>query len=85
MPKSSILAIVESPGHTSHALPSLCISKLKRQFFAGDLPKNGTICQIDATTFPDSSDFTNRLATMSEDDRRLFKAAQELSRALSSM
>ncbi|KAI0658733.1 TAP-like protein-domain-containing protein [Cubamyces menziesii] len=50
---SSRLLVQDSPGHCSLALPSICTVKAMRAFFAdGTLPKEGTICPVDASPFP---------------------------------
>ncbi|KAJ7935989.1 hypothetical protein B0H13DRAFT_2304056 [Mycena leptocephala] len=41
---SSLLVIQDGPGHCSSSVPMPCMLKLVQQYFAGTLPKNGTVC-----------------------------------------
>ncbi|KAJ7598797.1 Alpha/Beta hydrolase protein [Mycena floridula] len=80
MPNSSILVIQDGPGHCSLTFPSLCTIKLGRQYFAGEMPANGTVCQVDRSTFPDEKDQDLHLEALSTSDRELLEAAQEVGR-----
>ncbi|KAF9264971.1 hypothetical protein L218DRAFT_176456 [Marasmius fiardii PR-910] len=51
--ESSTLVIQDGPGHCSTSFPSQCIKDLQRAFWAGEAPKNGTVCTADRKTFPD--------------------------------
>ncbi|THU82258.1 alpha/beta-hydrolase [Dendrothele bispora CBS 962.96] len=73
MPKSSTMIIQNGPGHCSSALPSLCTIKTVRSFFAGEIPKNGTWCEVDVSPFP-SDDEDHLVRMMSEEDRALIDA-----------
>ncbi|KAE9396452.1 hypothetical protein BT96DRAFT_996708 [Gymnopus androsaceus JB14] len=77
MPNSSVIIIQDGPGHTSTALPSLCTAKLQRGYFAGDIPKNGTVCSVDVATFPDEEDEAI-LQMLSIEDRELLKALKDI-------
>lgn len=59
------------------ALPSLCTAKLQRGYFAGDMPKNGTVCQVDVATFPDEEDEA-LLHTLSVEDQELLEALKNI-------
>ncbi|KAJ7579876.1 Alpha/Beta hydrolase protein [Mycena floridula] len=74
MPNSSILVIQDGPGHCSLAMPSLCTVKLALEYFADEMPTNGTICPVEAPTFPAEED----LKMFSASDRDLLQAAQEV-------
>ncbi|KAJ7598799.1 Alpha/Beta hydrolase protein [Mycena floridula] len=80
MPNSSILVIQDGPGHCSLTFPSLCTIKVGRQYFAGEMPANGTVCQVDRLTFPDDKDQDLHLEALSTSDRELLEAAQEVGR-----
>lgn len=72
---SSIIVIQDGPGHCSVHIPSLCTAKSIRQYFVGDMPRNGTVCPIDVPPFPDSThdDDQLNLSSLSSDDAALLK------------
>ncbi|KAJ7596408.1 Alpha/Beta hydrolase protein [Mycena floridula] len=78
MPNSSILVIQNGPGHCSLSMPSLCTIKQSLQYFAGEMPTNGTLCQVDQPTFPDEKEEDFRLQALSASDRELLEAAEEV-------
>ncbi|THH28990.1 hypothetical protein EUX98_g5196 [Antrodiella citrinella] len=50
---SARLLIMDGPGHTTIALPSLCVKTHLNAFFAnGTLPPEGTVCPTSAGPFP---------------------------------
>ncbi|KAK7030376.1 hypothetical protein VNI00_014120 [Paramarasmius palmivorus] len=51
LPDSSVLAIQDGPGHCSTSFPSECIRQIQRDYFAGRLPKNGTVCKVEKGAF----------------------------------
>lgn len=73
MPNSTLI-LQEGPGHCTLALPSICTLKLRRDYFQGIIPKNGTRCSVDAKTFPEPAE----VRSMSAEDRKLLKAAEQL-------
>ncbi|KAK7455855.1 hypothetical protein VKT23_010892 [Stygiomarasmius scandens] len=73
MPNSSTLLIQDGPGHCSSALPSLCTIKTVNAFFAGNVPKNGTWCDVDVSPFP-SDDDEDVFRAMTEEDKELINA-----------
>ncbi|KAJ7795162.1 Alpha/Beta hydrolase protein [Mycena olivaceomarginata] len=49
----SALLTVDSPGHTSTAVPSTCVHEYLRAYFRnGTLPTKGTVCTPDSPIFP---------------------------------
>ncbi|KAJ7799196.1 TAP-like protein-domain-containing protein [Mycena olivaceomarginata] len=49
----SALLTVDSPGHTSTAVPSTCVHEYLRAYFRnGTLPTKGTVCTPDSAIFP---------------------------------
>ncbi|KAF9020091.1 alpha/beta-hydrolase [Hymenopellis radicata] len=81
MPESSVLLIQDGPGHCSVAMQSLCTLKTIRNYYAGILPENGTVCGVDNPTFPDP-DSEMKEMQMSEEDRRLVEAGRRLEKAI---
>ncbi|KAF5354449.1 hypothetical protein D9758_012432 [Tetrapyrgos nigripes] len=73
MPNSSTLLIQDGPGHCSVSLPSLCTIKAVRGYFAGQVPKNGTWCDVDVSPFPSEED-NEVLQSMSMEDKELMDA-----------
>ncbi|KAF7302960.1 hypothetical protein MKEN_01258600 [Mycena kentingensis (nom. inval.)] len=53
MPDSSIIIIQDGPGHCSTAIPTLCTQQLIRDYYAGVMPANGTLCATQYDFFPD--------------------------------
>ena len=50
-PKSSVV-LSRGYGHCTLAMPSLCVAKNVRQYWqTGELPKNGTMCDVDREPF----------------------------------
>lgn len=47
--------------------------KLQREYFAGNIPKNGTVCAVDVATFPDEKDEAT-LQMLSIEDLELMEA-----------
>ncbi|KAJ8092780.1 hypothetical protein PM082_023608 [Marasmius tenuissimus] len=82
----SVVLEQNSPGHCSIAAPSVCTSKVVREYFVnGTLPEQGTICPMDGTPFDDASatNATLRRDLMSAEDVALADAMQELARKYS--
>ncbi|PPR04801.1 hypothetical protein CVT26_012974 [Gymnopilus dilepis] len=84
--KDSVVLTQDSAGHCSIAAPSLCTQKYIRQYFTdGSLPKPGTVCDAIEDTFPGSPAEGPRqavfLSSLSKDDREIFNAISELSKA----
>jgi hypothetical protein len=53
--------------------------KHSRDYFAGIVPKNGTLCEVDVATFPTADDEKNHsFDAMSVDDRELLEAAKQI-------
>ncbi|KAJ7187332.1 hypothetical protein C8R46DRAFT_1059501 [Mycena filopes] len=52
MPESTRIIIQDGPGHCSTAIPSPCTIKLVRDYYAGILPENGTMCDTSYSYFP---------------------------------
>ncbi|KAJ3872945.1 hypothetical protein F5051DRAFT_420415 [Lentinula edodes] len=77
MPDSSVIIIQDGPGHCSIFLPSLCTAKLQRGYFAGEIPKNGTVCPVDLATFPDEES-DKHIQMLSTEDQELLKALRDL-------
>ncbi|KAJ7484005.1 hypothetical protein B0H11DRAFT_1196196 [Mycena galericulata] len=78
MPESSRIIIQDGPGHCSTAIPTLCTIKLVREYYAGVLPENGTMCETSYTFFPDPSNADANLVelTMDPEDRKLLASAR---------
>ncbi|KAL0059023.1 hypothetical protein AAF712_014261 [Marasmius tenuissimus] len=52
----SVVLEQNSPGHASVTAPSVCTTKVVREYFVnGTLPEQGTICPMDGTLFDDPS------------------------------
>ncbi|KAJ4468855.1 hypothetical protein J3R30DRAFT_3554813 [Lentinula aciculospora] len=77
MPDSSVIIIQDGPGHCSIFLPSLCTAKLQRGYFAGEMPKNGTVCPVDVATFP-NEESDKHVQALSKDDLELLDALKDL-------
>ncbi|KAI0658734.1 TAP-like protein-domain-containing protein [Cubamyces menziesii] len=74
------LLVQDSPGHCSHALPSLCTTKAMRAFFAdGTLPEEGTICSVDASPFP----LNGTAQEYSEEDAKLLESVRRIAQVVS--
>ncbi|CAA7270028.1 unnamed protein product [Cyclocybe aegerita] len=83
MGNSTSLVIQEGPGHCSTGLPTLCVAKLKRAYFAGETPANGTFCKQELRTFPSAGAGmldADLEASMTEDDRALLEALRQVPR-----
>ncbi|KAK7002424.1 hypothetical protein R3P38DRAFT_1733804 [Favolaschia claudopus] len=84
MPDSSRLIIQDGPGHCSPATPTLCTINLVRNYFAGILPENGTMCGTEFDYFPDSSaklememgQSGDEVQTLSAEDRKMLESAR---------
>ncbi|KAI0325007.1 alpha/beta-hydrolase [Cubamyces sp. BRFM 1775] len=73
------LLVQDSPGHCSHALPSLCTIKAMRAFFAdGTLPEEGTICPVDTSPFP----LHGAAQEYSEEDAKLLESARRIAQVV---
>ncbi|KAL0947938.1 hypothetical protein HGRIS_010569 [Hohenbuehelia grisea] len=47
MPNSSLMLIQDGPGHTAMSMDSACTFEAIHNYFAGILPRNGTVCLVD--------------------------------------
>ncbi|KAJ3995923.1 hypothetical protein F5050DRAFT_1823248 [Lentinula boryana] len=77
MPHSSVIIIQDGPGHCSIFMPSLCTAKIQRGYFAGEMPKNGTVCPVDVATFP-GEESGKHIQALSADDQELLEALKYL-------
>jgi pimeloyl-ACP methyl ester carboxylesterase len=77
MPNSTLI-LQEGPGHCTIAMPSLCSLKIRRDYYQGIIPKNGTTCSIDTETFPDPGAEMSAMQALSHEDRELLEAAHQL-------
>ncbi|KAF7345031.1 AB hydrolase-1 domain-containing protein [Mycena venus] len=81
----SALLTIDSPGHTSTAVPSTCVSGYLRQYFQnGTLPAPGTVCQPDGVLFPSANATTEDVTARELDARRadLIEAGRTIGRAV---
>ncbi|KAI0827448.1 TAP-like protein-domain-containing protein [Trametes gibbosa] len=80
---SARLLIQNGPGHTSLALPSLCKALVLQAYFANDtLPAVGTICQVDASPFPDPANATSLARRESPKERKMLDSLHRLTKVL---
>ncbi|KAH9884113.1 TAP-like protein-domain-containing protein [Cubamyces lactineus] len=78
---SARLLVQDGPGHCSHALPSLCTIKAMRAFFAdGTLPKEDTVCPVDAFPFPLHGTASQEY---SEEDAKLLESVRRIAQVVS--
>jgi hypothetical protein len=73
----------KSAGHCSLSAASLCTAKVLRNYFRNGLvPKPGTECEIESRIFGEAkgADFSETVSALSEEDRELILAMEELSR-----
>ncbi|KAJ7032679.1 hypothetical protein C8F04DRAFT_1040285 [Mycena alexandri] len=83
MPDSTRIIIQDGPGHCSTAIPTPCTMRLVREYFAGILPENGTICDTSYTFFPDPSQTGDAaLVGLTLEDMRLWESARDLGKLL---
>ncbi|KAF7290832.1 hypothetical protein MIND_01324400 [Mycena indigotica] len=75
MPESSRIIIQDGPGHCSLAITTLCTAKLVRDYYAGKLPENGTICATDYDFFPPKNE-TEVISMLSTEDARLLESTK---------
>jgi hypothetical protein len=59
-------------------MPSLCTTKVQRDYFAGLIPANGTRCDPDVKTFPKPEDEATAYATLSVEEKRILEAVQKI-------
>ena len=65
-------------GHCALSAASLCTAKHVRKYYqTGELPKNGTLCDVDHGTFDDEED-EKADATMTEEDKALLQTLRRL-------
>lgn len=62
-------------------MQSLCTMKTVRNYFAGILPENGTVCAVDNPTFPDPDEEMKGMQ-IGEEDRRLVEAGRRMEEVL---
>ncbi|KAL0057895.1 hypothetical protein AAF712_015444 [Marasmius tenuissimus] len=82
----SVVLEQNSAGHGSVAAPSVCTTKIVREYFVnGTLPENGTVCPEDGSPFddPPATNATSRRDLLSMEDVELASAAQDLARKYS--
>ncbi|KAI0634190.1 TAP-like protein-domain-containing protein [Trametes polyzona] len=78
---SARLLVQDSPGHCSLALPSLCTVKHMRAFFAnGALPEEGTVCNVDASPFPQQD--SAGVKVLDAEDRELLESVRRVAQAV---
>ncbi|KAJ7687836.1 Alpha/Beta hydrolase protein [Mycena rosella] len=82
MPDSTHLIIQDGPGHCSTAIPTLCTTKLIRDYYAGTLPENGTMCETAYDFFPDPSGADRPIFGLDVEDKRLLESAQAVAELL---
>ncbi|KAJ7248857.1 Alpha/Beta hydrolase protein [Mycena haematopus] len=82
MPDSTRIIIQDGPGHCSTAIPTLCTRKLVREYYAGILPENGTMCDTSYTFFPDPSKQNLTFVGLSAEDTRLLNSARTVGELL---
>ncbi|KAF8146414.1 hypothetical protein K438DRAFT_1869647 [Mycena galopus ATCC 62051] len=82
MPDSTRIIIQDGPGHCSTATPTLCTRKLVREYYAGILPENGTMCDISYTFFPDRSKSDSTLVGLNAEDTKLMNSARTVGELL---
>ncbi|KAI0079989.1 hypothetical protein K474DRAFT_1591034 [Panus rudis PR-1116 ss-1] len=64
---SSRLLVLDSPGHGTLSVPSLCVVQHVRAYFEnGTLPEKGTICNVDLPPFRDRNVVSNHLSPEQE-------------------
>ncbi|KAF7345026.1 AB hydrolase-1 domain-containing protein [Mycena venus] len=81
----SALLTIDSPGHTSTAVPSTCVLGYLRQYFQnGTLPAPGTVCQPDGVLFPSANGTTEDMTARGLNARRaeLIEAGRTIGRAV---
>ncbi len=65
-------------GHCAIPVASLCTAKNVRRYYqTGELPKNGTVCEMDRGIFDDEEDST-AVAALSEEDTALLQTLRRL-------
>ncbi|KAJ7723249.1 hypothetical protein B0H16DRAFT_1385505 [Mycena metata] len=83
MPNSTRIIIQDGPGHCSTAIPTPCSIRLVREYFAGILPENGTMCDTSYTFFPDPSQPDDAaILGLTAEDKRLWESARDLGELL---
>ncbi|KAJ7093548.1 Alpha/Beta hydrolase protein [Mycena epipterygia] len=81
----SVLLTLDSPGHSSLAVPSTCFYGYLRAYFQnGTLPAQGTVCQPDGVLFPPANATTGGVAARGMDARRaeLIAAGRTIGKAM---
>jgi hypothetical protein len=78
MANSSRIVIQNGPGHCSTSLASLCSFKVKREYWAGNPPKNGGFSRNAVTEMAD-----DEIGTWCEIDEKVFKGDRAGDAALS--
>ncbi|KAJ7763322.1 hypothetical protein B0H16DRAFT_1368317 [Mycena metata] len=83
MPNSTRIIIQDGPGHCSTAIPTPCSIRLVREYFAGILPENGTMCDTSYTFFPDLSQPDDAaILGLTAEDKSLWESARDLEELL---
>ncbi|KAJ3732572.1 hypothetical protein DFJ43DRAFT_1154298 [Lentinula guzmanii] len=76
MPHSSVIIIQDGPALLDfYAFSMYC--KNSTGYFAGEMPKNGTVCPVDVATFP-GEESEKHIQALSADDQELLKALKDL-------
>ncbi|KAJ7482544.1 hypothetical protein FB451DRAFT_1084919 [Mycena latifolia] len=82
MPNSTRIIIQDGPGHCSVSVPTPCTLRLVRDYFAGMLPENGTMCDTEYDYFPDPSAPEPALSAMNAEDKKLVESARAVAQIL---
>ncbi|KAJ7226696.1 hypothetical protein GGX14DRAFT_626760 [Mycena pura] len=82
MGNSTRLIIQDGPGHCSTAIATPCTQKLVRDYYAGMLPENGTMCDTTYDFFPDPSEPDTSSVTLDAEDRKLLESARVVDKIL---
>ncbi|KAF7305243.1 hypothetical protein HMN09_00775100 [Mycena chlorophos] len=77
MPHSSRMIIQDGPGHCSTAIATPCTQKLVRDYYAGIVPANGTMCGTEYEFFPGNLQTVNMPPQVpNEEDARVMDSAR---------
>ncbi|KAF7317226.1 hypothetical protein HMN09_00457700 [Mycena chlorophos] len=77
MPDSSTIIIQDGPGHCSTAIATPCTQKLVRDYYAGVMPANGTVCATEYDFFPSGEAVEGSVVqAWSEEDERLAESVR---------
>nr|GAT45843.1 predicted protein [Mycena chlorophos] len=75
MPHSSRMIIQDGPGHCSTAIATPCTQKLVRDYYAGVVPANGTMCGMEYEFFPGKT-VNMQVQVLSDEDARVAESAR---------